>query len=81
MFFIQGMKVFHPINVVSGSIVLLSLFSYSGKFMVTAAFHLVYIITGELFSTKMRSLMLGEASVCARIGSISAPYINTFLVR
>ncbi|XP_018026663.1 organic cation transporter protein [Hyalella azteca] len=50
--------------------------SYSGKFMITAAFHVLYVITGELFPTELRSLIIGEASVCARIGSIMSPYIN-----
>ncbi|KAF2368837.1 Major facilitator sugar transporter-like [Trinorchestia longiramus] len=53
--------------------------SYSGKLMITASFHVLYMITGELFSTQLRTLMIGESSVCARIGSLSSPYINIMI--
>ena len=68
-------------NVVSDTELWISLFSYSGKFMVTATFQIIHIITGELFPTSLRSVMLNEATVCGRFGSILAPFINTFLVR
>ncbi|KAG7153824.1 Organic cation transporter protein-like 15, partial [Homarus americanus] len=54
-------------------------FSQSGKVAVTAAFQLVWMYTAELFPTKYRSLAVGEASFCARVGSTSSPYINDIL--
>ncbi|XP_037789627.1 organic cation transporter protein-like [Penaeus monodon] len=54
-------------------------FSLCGKMAITAAFHLIWLFTAELFPTKYRSLAVGEASVCARVGSICSPYINDIL--
>ena len=59
----------------------MSLFSYSGKLMITATFHMLYIVTGEIFTTNLRSVMLGESNIFARIGSSISPFVNTFLVR
>ncbi|KAG7153823.1 Organic cation transporter protein-like 14 [Homarus americanus] len=54
-------------------------FSQSGKVAISAAFQVVWMYTAELFPTKYRSLAVGEASFCARLGSISSPYINDIL--
>nr|XP_053634384.1 organic cation transporter protein-like [Cherax quadricarinatus] len=54
-------------------------FSQIGKMAVTAAFQLAWMYTAELFPTKFRSLAVGQASFCARIGSTSSPYINDLL--
>lgn len=53
--------------------------SLCGKLAITAAFHLAYIFTAELFPTTYRSLAVGQANVCARIGSTCSPYINDIL--
>ncbi|XP_066963443.1 solute carrier family 22 member 3-like isoform X2 [Macrobrachium rosenbergii] len=53
--------------------------AHAGKFMVTAAFHLAFVYTAELFPTKYRPLAVSQSSVCARIGSIFSPYINDIL--
>ncbi|KAK7025524.1 hypothetical protein SK128_003707 [Halocaridina rubra] len=63
-------------EVSTGIIIFLSL---SGKLAITAAFHLIYVFTAELFPTKYRSLAVGESSMMARVGSISSPYINDLL--
>ncbi|XP_066955024.1 organic cation transporter protein-like isoform X2 [Macrobrachium rosenbergii] len=63
-------------EVSTGVIMFLSL---SGKLAITAAFHLIYVFTAELFPTKYRSLAVGESSMMARFGSISSPYINDLL--
>ncbi|XP_071529914.1 organic cation transporter protein-like [Panulirus ornatus] len=55
------------------------LFSQSGKMAIATGFTLVWFYTIELYPTKFRSLGTGQASVCARIGSISSPYINDIL--
>nr|XP_045609876.1 solute carrier family 22 member 3-like [Procambarus clarkii] len=55
------------------------LVSLSGKMAITAAFHLIWVVTAELFPTQYRSLAVGHASVVARIGSILSPYINDIL--
>ena len=54
--------------------------SLTGKVAFTAGFQLVYVVTAELFPTHLRSLAVGEASVCGRFGSIASPYINDMLV-
>ncbi|XP_068242977.1 solute carrier family 22 member 7-like [Palaemon carinicauda] len=51
----------------------------AGKFLITAAFHLAFLYTAELFPTKYRPLALSQASFCGRIGSLFSPYINDIL--
>ena len=65
----------------AGGNIWLALLSYLGKFMISAAFQAVFIITGEIYSTEIRSLVIGEASFSSRIGGITSPYINSLLVR
>ncbi|CAL4241083.1 unnamed protein product, partial [Meganyctiphanes norvegica] len=55
------------------------LLSLVGKMAVSAAFHLIFIYTAELFPTEYRSLAVGQASVCGRIGSILSPFINDII--
>lgn len=55
-------------------------FSQIGKLCVTAAFHLTWIYTAEMFPTRYRSLAVGEGSCIARMGSICSPYIIDILV-
>ncbi|KAK7085072.1 hypothetical protein SK128_006273 [Halocaridina rubra] len=54
-------------------------FSLCGKLAITAGFHLVWIFTAELFPTKYRPMIIGEASIAARIGSSCSPYVNDIL--
>ncbi|KAK4324538.1 hypothetical protein Pmani_004813 [Petrolisthes manimaculis] len=56
-----------------------TLLSLLGKMAITAAFHLVWLFTAELFPTYYRSIAIGDASVCGRIGSTISPYINDIL--
>ena len=55
-------------------------FSLSGKMAITASLHLVWVFTSELFSTKHRVRIVGEASMVGRVGTIMVPYINDLLV-
>ncbi|XP_068202121.1 organic cation transporter protein-like isoform X2 [Palaemon carinicauda] len=61
------------------SVGLIMFLSLSGKLAITAAFHLIYIFTAELFPTSCRSLAIGQSSVMARTGGIISPYINDLL--
>ncbi|KAK8395792.1 hypothetical protein O3P69_005714 [Scylla paramamosain] len=56
-------------------------FSLSGKMAITASLQLVWVFTGELFSTNHRTRIVGEASMIARVGSMMVPYINDLLGR
>ncbi|KAG8193142.1 hypothetical protein JTE90_006974 [Oedothorax gibbosus] len=51
-------------------------FAMVGKFCVTGSFGLLYLYTSELFPTVVRSASLGSCSMCARIGSILAPFVR-----
>ncbi|XP_022110865.1 solute carrier family 22 member 13-like [Acanthaster planci] len=46
-----------------------------GKFCITATFDLVYLWTGELCPTPVRTVAIGLCSMTARVGSIVAPLI------
>ncbi|XP_072020844.1 organic cation transporter protein-like [Amphiura filiformis] len=48
-----------------------------GKFGITASFSVVYIFSGELFPTPVRSIGIGMSSMCARVSGIIAPFILT----
>ncbi|XP_048779932.1 organic cation transporter protein-like isoform X2 [Ostrea edulis] len=54
---------------------LLIAFAMIGKFGVSAGFGEIYIYTGELFPTVMRSLVLGLSGAGSRIGGILSPYM------
>ncbi|GIY03443.1 organic cation transporter protein [Caerostris darwini] len=51
-------------------------FAMVGKFCVTGSFGLMYLYTGELFPTVVRNVTLGSCSMCARIGSVLAPFVR-----
>ncbi|GFT10802.1 organic cation transporter protein [Nephila pilipes] len=51
-------------------------FAMAGKFCVTGSFGLLYLYTSELFPTVVRNVTLGSCSMCARIGSILAPFVR-----
>lgn len=54
---------------------LLVAFAMIGKFGISAAFGEIYIYTGELFPTVVRSFILGFCGVGARLGATLSPYI------
>ncbi|GFR15265.1 organic cation transporter protein [Trichonephila clavata] len=47
-----------------------------GKFFVSGSFRLLYLYTAEIFPTGVRNVTLGSCSMCARLGSILAPFIR-----
>ncbi|GFT87340.1 organic cation transporter protein [Nephila pilipes] len=51
-------------------------FAMVGKFCVTGSFGLLYLYTTELFPTVVRNVALGSCSMCARVGSILAPFVR-----
>ncbi|XP_076034221.1 solute carrier family 22 member 3-like [Oratosquilla oratoria] len=53
--------------------------SLAGKFAISSAFTLVYLLAAELNTTKARTLAVGISSVVARFGSISSPYVNDLI--
>ncbi|XP_061172451.1 organic cation transporter protein-like [Saccostrea echinata] len=57
---------------------LLVAFAMVGKFGISAAFGEIYIYTGELFPTVVRSFVLGFCGVGARLGATISPYIYHF---
>ena len=49
--------------------------SFSGKFLISAAFCAVYIFSAELFPTDVRSIGVGCGSMFGRVGGFAAPLI------
>ena len=47
----------------------------SGKFFVSGAYALSYLISVELFPTSVRNIGLGVSSVLARVGGILCPFV------
>ncbi|XP_018565831.1 organic cation transporter protein isoform X2 [Anoplophora glabripennis] len=78
-------------NVVSGVAMLLigfvpsdpawikSTLSTIGMFGLALSFPTVYIYSGELFPTVVRNIGVGTSSMCARIGSMIAPFVATLV--
>ena len=58
-----------------------TVFSILGKAMVCIIFTVVYVHSSELFPTEVRNVGVGTASMCARVGSMVAPYLGRRLVR
>merc|ERR1711935_96930 len=49
--------------------------AYCGKFFISGAYSLVYLLTGELFPTSVRSTGYSVCNFFARMTSISMPFI------
>ncbi|KAL1517616.1 hypothetical protein ABEB36_001355 [Hypothenemus hampei] len=47
-----------------------------GKLAITASYGTIYIFSTESFPTVVRNAGLGAGSTCARVGSITAPFVN-----
>lgn len=47
-----------------------------GKFGIAAAFAIIYLYTGELHPTEIRSTAVGLCSTMARFGGIAAPQVR-----
>lgn len=54
------------------------MFAMIGKLCISASFAIVYVFSAEVFPTVLRTTGVGSSSMCARIGSISAPYISLY---
>lgn len=54
---------------------LITTLAFIGKALITAAFGTVYVVSGELFPTIMRTTGVGIACCVARVGGILAPWI------
>ncbi|CAG9822546.1 unnamed protein product [Phaedon cochleariae] len=52
-----------------------TLLSSIGMFGLALSFPTVYIYSGELFPTVLRNIGVGASSMCARIGSMVAPFV------
>lgn len=52
-----------------------TMFGSTGMFGLSVAFPTVYIYSGELFPTVIRNIGVGSSSMCARVGSMVAPFI------
>ncbi|XP_071800980.1 organic cation transporter protein-like [Asterias amurensis] len=46
-----------------------------GKFCITASFATIYVVSGEIFPTPVRSAGMGLSSTAARVAGILSPYI------
>ena len=49
--------------------------SFAGKFAISGSFCAIYVFTAELFSTDIRTIGVGFASMLGRIGGVTAPFI------
>uniref|UniRef100_A0A1I8GRM9 MFS domain-containing protein n=1 Tax=Macrostomum lignano TaxID=282301 RepID=A0A1I8GRM9_9PLAT len=53
--------------------------SLLGKMLNSTAFAIIYIWTGELYATNMRSSGLSTSSMCARFGTLFAPLLGNIV--
>ena len=49
--------------------------SFAGKFFISGAYSISYLVSAEIFPTSIRNAGLGLCSVMARVGSILCPYV------
>ncbi|KAF0311998.1 Organic cation transporter protein [Amphibalanus amphitrite] len=50
-----------------------------GKFASSAGFAVIFLYTAEFFPTTLRNVGFGASSMCARVGSMAAPYMVDLL--
>lgn len=50
-------------------------FTMLGKMSITASYGTIYLFSAEQFPTVIRNVALGAASMSARVGGVSAPYL------
>lgn len=55
-------------------------FTMVGKMAITAAYQIVYLYASELFPTEVRQRGMGTATMVAKVGSVSAPFLVETLV-
>ncbi|XP_068237405.1 organic cation transporter-like protein [Palaemon carinicauda] len=75
---IVGILMFNSPEAPTSAIISLSL---CGKLSSTATHHLIWLMTAELFPTKYRPIVIGQAGVFGRLGSTCSTYINDILGR
>ncbi|XP_066150435.1 organic cation transporter protein-like [Euwallacea fornicatus] len=56
-----------------------STLSTAGMFGLALSFPTVYIYSGELFPTMVRNIGVGTSSMCARLGSMVAPFVTSLV--
>lgn len=56
------------------------MFSLGGKMTISAAYHLIWVFTVELFSTNNRARVLSQAIILTKGTTIVVPYINDLIV-
>ncbi|XP_038077015.1 organic cation transporter protein-like [Patiria miniata] len=55
--------------------ILIVIVAMIGKFFITAAFDVTYLVTAEVFPTILRNVGVGSASLFGRVGGIVAPFV------
>ncbi|KAJ8303935.1 LOW QUALITY PROTEIN: hypothetical protein KUTeg_017518 [Tegillarca granosa] len=53
-----------------------SVFTFIGKFGITASFSTIFLYTPELYPTNLRNSGIGIASAASRVGGMAAPYVS-----
>ena len=55
--------------------VIITVFAMLGKLCISGSFAVIYVFSAELFPTVVRNLGVGSGSMCARVGSLTSPFI------
>ncbi|MCL4140113.1 UNVERIFIED_CONTAM: hypothetical protein GTU68_037275 [Idotea baltica] len=51
----------------------------AGKFFISSAYQILYLVSTEVFPTEIRLQGIGTSSFVSRIGSLIAPYVTDYL--
>lgn len=65
-----------PFSFSDGFLWLKAVFPMLGKFFVTCSYAIIYLYSGEVYPTVVRTVGLGSSSMVARIGSVIAPFVR-----
>lgn len=65
-----------PFSFSDGFLWLKAGFPMLGKFFITCSFAIIYLYSGEVYPTVVRTVGLGSSSMVARIGSVIAPFVR-----